>query len=122
MKEGAKLLEGTNDYRAFTEELQPHIENTVRNMRSVKVIQVRDEIRIDIVGTAFLRGMMRRMSGALFEVGKGKRTIESISELLSNQGKGMHRPVVLPAKGLMLMSIRYGRHPKDNRNNETASD
>jgi len=122
MKKAAKLLVGKHDYRAFTEELQPHIDNTCRTMRSVEVNQVQDTIRIDIVGTAFLRGMMRRMSGALFEVGRGRRTIENVGELLTDKRTEMHWPEVLPAKGLTLMAIRYGRHPIDNRENKTASD
>ena len=116
MQNAAKLLEGRHDYRAFTEELQPHIDNTVRTMRTVAVRQVKNELWIDIVGTAFLRGMMRRMSGALLEIGAGKRRIETIPNLLSDQRNGMHWPVVLPAKGLCLMKVRYGNPPKDCRN------
>jgi len=55
MQEAAKLLEGEHDFEAFTEELEETVENTVRNLFSVKVGQLKDEIRIDIVGTAFLR-------------------------------------------------------------------
>ena len=118
MQAAGKLLEGRHDFRAFTEELQPHIDNTVRTMRKVTVRKVRDEVRIEIGGTAFLRGMMRRMSGALLEVGAGKRKMETISELLTEKRSEMHWPVVLPAKGLCLMHIRYGRPPKDCRNKE----
>ena len=121
MQEAAKFLVGKHDYRAFTEELQPHIDNTSRTMRSVTVSQVRDQVFIDIVGTAFLRGMMRRMSGALLEVGRGRRSVQNVADLLTEKRNEMHWPEVLPAKGLTLMAIRYGRHPKDNRNNETAS-
>jgi tRNA pseudouridine38-40 synthase len=113
---GAALLEGRHDFRAFTEELQPDIDNTVRTMRRVTIRQVRNEVWIDIGGTAFLRGMMRRMSGALLEVGAGKRKIETISELLSDRRDRLTWPVVLPAKGLCLMKVRYGNPPKDCRN------
>lgn len=115
MKIGARALVGRHDFRAYTEELDKSTENTFRDMRSVEVSQVRDEVRIDIVGTAFLRGMMRRMSGALMEVGRGKRKVETVGELLTERGMSLHRPVVLPAKGLTLMAVRYGRHPVDNR-------
>lgn len=115
MLQAGRLLEGRHDFRAFTEELQPHIDNTVRTMRRVLVCQVRNEVRIEIGGTAFLRGMMRRMSGALLEIGAGKRNIETIPELLSPRRDGMHWPVVLPAKGLCLLRVRYGNPPKDCR-------
>ncbi len=121
MRLAAKSLVGLHDFRAFTEELQPHIENTMRRLFAVEANRVRDEIRIEIAGTAFLRGMMRRIAGGLFEVGKGSRDPKDIARLLTLERETMHLPVVLPAKGLTLMRVVYGRHPKDNRD-ETASD
>lgn len=115
MKSAAAYLAGRNDYRAFTEELDPSVTNTVRELYSVKVDQCRDEIWIDIVGTAFLRGMMRRMSGALFEIGRGKRPLEEMPMLLDERRNDLNWPVVLPARGLTLMRVRYGRWPRDNR-------
>jgi tRNA pseudouridine38-40 synthase len=117
MKEAGAMLVGTHDFRAFTEELDPGTENTVRTMRSVEVYSApsedaASEIWLDIVGTAFLRGMMRRMAGALLEVGAGRRKLDSVRELLSDQRDQLHWPVVLPAKGLCLMSIRYSDPPR----------
>jgi tRNA pseudouridine38-40 synthase len=117
MTEASKLLVGKHDFRAYTEDLQKHIDNTVRTMRSISVKRVRNEVWIEIGGTAFLRGMMRRMSGALLEVGAGKRKIESITDLLTEKRNDLHWPVVLPAKGLTLLRIRYGNPPKDCRAN-----
>jgi len=115
-----KALEGEHDFRAFTEELRPEVLNTVRKLFSVKVARVGREVRIDIVGTAFLRGMMRRISGGLLEVGRGLRSEADIAALLTREGRAeRHGPEVLPAQGLTLMRIRYGRHPRDVR--ETAS-
>ena len=115
MNAAAGALVGEHDYRAYTEELDPRIANTVRRMREVTVRAVRDEIWIDVQGTAFLRGMMRRMAGALFEVGRGLRTAGSLADMLTEKRTEMHLPVVLPAAGLTLMGVRYGRHPIDNR-------
>src|SRR5262249_37607322 len=52
----AGFLQGAHDFLAYTEELQPEIENTVRTMHSVAVSRVRDEVWLDVKGTAFLRG------------------------------------------------------------------
>jgi tRNA pseudouridine38-40 synthase len=114
MKEGAEFLVGLHDFRGYTEELDPTIENTKRRVFSVSVSNHQDEIWMDVVATAFLRGMMRRMAGVLFEIGKGARPPQDAKRVLEDW-KGMHLPVVLPAKGLTLMKIRYGRHPKDHR-------
>lgn len=116
----ARRLVGEHDFRAFTEELRPEVQNTVRKLFAVEVARVGREVRIDIVGTAFLRGMMRRISGGLLEVGRGLRSEAEIVALLTHEGRADRQgPEVLPAQGLTLMRVRYGRHPRDVR--ETAS-
>jgi tRNA pseudouridine38-40 synthase len=108
MQEGGRALVGEHDFRAFTEELDPSIENTRRTLFSVDVSRSEDEIWLDVVGTAFLRGMMRRMAGALFEIGRGGREVETISGLLEPDVRDdLQWPVVLPARGLTLMEVRY---------------
>jgi len=115
MQQAALALQGDHDFKAFTEELDPGVENTRRILFSLKVKPFRDEVWVDVVGTAFLRGMMRRMAGALLEVGRGYRPVEEVGRLLSEERNNLQWPVVLPARGLCLMRVRYGRHPKDNR-------
>jgi len=120
MKQAATSLIGNHDFLAFTEELDDSVLNTRRTLFKADVKRVRDEVWVDVVGTAFLRGMMRRIAGALLEVGRGKRPVEEVSRLLTLQGQGeLQWPVVLPASGLCLMAVRYGRYPRDNR---TASE
>ncbi|MBS1713696.1 MAG: tRNA pseudouridine(38-40) synthase TruA [Armatimonadetes bacterium] len=114
MQLSALSLVGSHDFFAFTQ-LVPPGANTVRELFSVRVTKVSDEVRIDIVGTAFARGMMRRISGGLVEVGRGAREPGSIARLLvEGRSSPIHRPVVLPAKGLTLMRVRYGRHPREH--------
>ncbi len=117
MQVAGQLLVGRHDFRAYTEELDPMIENTTRKLRSVQIGRRNSEIWIDIVGTAFLRGMMRRMSGVLVEVGSGRRTVKDVADLLTKKRETMQLPVVLPAKGLCLMRVRYGNPLRDNRRN-----
>jgi tRNA pseudouridine38-40 synthase len=120
MQAGAALLQGDHDFRAFTEELEPHVLNTRRVLFRFDVKQSRDEVWVDVVGTAFLRGMMRRMAGVLLEVGRGFRSVEEVSRLLDPEERHhLQWPVVLPACGLCLQRIRYGRHPRDNRTAST---
>ncbi len=117
MQIAGKGLLGRHDFRAFTAELEPWIENTFREMRKIEISRVGKEIRIDIVGTAFLRGMMRRIAGGLMEAGLGKRSCESLHDLtLKPERNEQDLPVVLPASGLMLMKVRYGKKLRDIRN------
>lgn len=109
------LLVGTRDFRAFTAELDPSVDNTVRTLSEVTVTRHPDEVWIDVVGTAFLRGMMRRIAGSLLELGCGRRTLADWTDLVENPDRKHNLPQVLPAHGLTLMRVRYGRHPRDCR-------
>ena len=116
MRTAVKCFLGTHDFRAFTEELDSSVLNTTRTIFRFEVNMKRDEVWVDVVGTAFLRGMMRRMVGAVLEVGRGHRPVEEVSQLLDVKQRDFCQwPVVLPAKGLCLMRVRYGRHPVDSR-------
>lgn len=116
MRESAQKMVGQHDFLAFTQLVDP-AENTVRTIFRFDVRQVRDEIWIDVVGSAYARGMMRRMSGALWEIGRGMRRPETLDELLEQREKNkVHWPTVLPASGLTLMKVRYGRSPQLRRN------
>jgi tRNA pseudouridine38-40 synthase len=115
MNLAAQALVGEHDFRAFSQDLDPSQVNTVRKLYSVEVTRAGNEVRIDIAGTAFIRGMMRRIAGGLMEIGRGRRPASDIATLLSNSRNQVHWPEVLPAKGLTLMRITYGRHPRDHR-------
>lgn len=120
MRKAAALLEGEHDFRAFTEELGPDVLNTRRTLRKVSVWKDSESWHFDVLGTAFLKGMMRRMAGAVLEVGLGRRPTQDIETLLDPERRDrLTWPVVLPAKGLTLLDVRYGPHPKDNRDRET---
>jgi tRNA pseudouridine38-40 synthase len=116
MQLAANYLLGDHDFRAFTEELDSSVLNTRRKLFGVKCRRVRDEVWVDVVGTAFLRGMMRRIAGALLEVGCERRPVEEVGKLLTREGQErIQWPVVLPASGLCLMRVRYDRILKDIR-------
>jgi tRNA pseudouridine38-40 synthase len=116
MQRAASDLVGEHDFLAFSQQIIEG-KSTVRTLYDVSVRQVRDEIWIDIVGSAFVRGMMRRMSGALWDIGRGARPDDEIKRLLGQRVKEQIKwPTVLPACGLTLMKISYGRHPQPQRN------
>ena len=115
MKRAAKQFLGVHDFLAFSQLVEPG-QNTVREIYGFKVSRVRDEVWIDVVGSAFVRGMMRRMSGALWDIGRGAKEPDEIGRLLKKRVKAeIEWPTVLPACGLTLMKVFYGRHPYDRR-------
>jgi tRNA pseudouridine38-40 synthase len=115
MAEAGKSLVGVRDFRAFGEKLKG-VENTVRRMYSLEVRRVRDEVRIRMEASAFVRGMARRIAGGLFEVGTGRRSVEDFVGLVDKRQRDvLPLPVVLPAKGLVLLRVRYGTRLRDVR-------
>ncbi len=113
MQAASKHFIGKHDFLAFSQLLEPW-QTSIRELYEFDVTRVRDEIRIDVVGSAFVRGMMRRMSGAIWEVGRGVREPDDIERLLLlKEKKKINWPAVLPACGLTLMKVYYGRHPRE---------
>lgn len=118
MAETAQAFLGENDFIGFSQQVD-HLANTVRTIRKISVRAVRDEVWVDVVGTAFVRGMMRRIAGSLFEVGRGFAPPENVTRLLHLKDRRRIKfPTLLPAHGLCLMRVRYGRHPSDHRFND----
>jgi tRNA pseudouridine38-40 synthase len=122
MRRGAAKLAGEHDFLAFSQQLAPG-QTAKRRVFAVDVRPVRDEIWIVVKATAYVRGMMRRFSGALYELGKGTREPEDIDRLLDLEGRdNLPWPTVLPAAGLTLLKVSYGRHPSDWRDRLTTED
>lgn len=122
MQQAGNALVGTHDFWCYSEEV-PISANAIRELYALRVTQKQNTVRIDITGNAFMRGMMRRISGGLFEVGAGKRDPDDLQKLLNLESRdAIYRPQVLPARGLCLERIRYKRHYKDFRNEASASD
>lgn len=113
MEQAARALVGRHDFRAFTAELDPNVENTVRELFRAEVRIAGDEVRFLVEGTAFLRGMMRRMAGLILEVGREHRDPGDAARLLA--GEPVASPIVLPAGGLTLLRVTYDRPPRDHR-------
>ena len=57
-------------------------------------------------GDGFLYHMVRILSGTLIEVGRGERSVESVSEALSSLERE-NAGFLAPAKGLTLIEVLY---------------
>ena len=93
----AQTLLGTHDFKVFTV-ADPEVQTTIRTIEAISV--VRDRARVTLTATAdgFLRSMVRRIAGSLIEVGRGKLAKEALFE----QARW-----TAPAKGLILLNVRY---------------
>ncbi len=104
MRDGAKLFLGQHDFSAFCANKNMK-KSTVRYIESFNIHQIGNEIVFTVTGNGFLHHMVRIMVGTLLEVGRGERTVESITELFGAQRADAGE--LLPSCGLCLMEVTY---------------
>ena len=104
MKEAAKLLSGKHDFKAFTSNHRTK-KSTVRTI-DIQITETPEEIVFDYTGDGFLYHMVRILTGTLIEVGEGKRTPQSMEDILKSEERA-NAGVLVPAKGLTLVEVYY---------------
>ena len=100
-----RLLEGEHDFSAFTVELMPEKDH-VRTMYRLELKTFGALACLCFVGNGFLYKMVRSMTGALLEVGRGRIPPERIGEMLRSKNRSMAKDTA-PACGLFLMKVFY---------------
>ena len=104
MNRAAQDFVGAHDYSAFCG--NPKFKkSTVREVYSVEVKAVGNEIQIIARGEGFLYNMVRIMVGTLVEIGRGERSADSIPELFGK--KRAEAGYLVPPQGLCLMEVKY---------------
>lgn len=105
MSEAAAMLVGVHDFAAFAGPMVKAEASTVREMMSLNVRREGEDVLIDAVANAFLPHQVRRITGALVEVGRGRMTAAAFGALLD--GAPASAGPVAPAQGLCLMRVDY---------------
>lgn len=105
MQQAAVYLTGEHDFSSFCG--NPKMKkSTVRRVDEIKIIQKGSYVNLTFHGTGFLQYMVRIMTGTLLEVGYGKRTPESMKELLEKKDRSQ-AGFTAPAQGLCMMKVDY---------------
>jgi len=106
MREASKALLGRHDFACF-QASDCACEHAVREVRRCDVLGEGGG-RIDVVleATAFVKHMVRNITGTLVEVGLGKRTPRSIAELIFTRDRTLAGPTA-PPQGLCLEEVFY---------------
>ena len=60
----------------------------------------------EISGSGFLRHMVRNIVGTLVEIGRGRRPVEWMREVLDGRDRTLAGPTA-PAQGLVLVAVEY---------------
>ena len=106
MAQAAAALVGERDFACF-QAAGSGITDTVRTLRRFDVTGVPGaEIAFEAEGSGFLRHMVRNLVGTLLEVGKGKRSADSMGALLASGDRRLAGPTA-PARGLTLVRVLY---------------
>lgn len=106
MKKCAELFIGTYDFGSFNTSSYEEYPNQVRTIRVFKLKVKKDLLTITVTGNGFLRNQIRIMVGTLIEVGRGKKTIKDVKDMLKHPNKTTKRYNITPS-GLYLKSIKY---------------
>jgi len=87
MREGAALLHGEHDFRSFCVTGSAEGKRTVRHIETIEITSSRElgehAVTLRIAGRSFLHSMVRIVAGTLVEVGKGRRSPESMAHVLT---------------------------------------
>jgi tRNA pseudouridine38-40 synthase len=106
MRRAAAPLVGRHDFAAF-QAADCEARHAVREVTRLDVLGERGG-RIDVVveATAFVKHMVRNVVGTLVEVGLGRRTPESIADVLAGGDRARAGPTA-PPQGLCLEEVFY---------------
>ena len=100
MLRATAALPGRHDFTAFALAGGAHGQ-PFRTVARAEWLEADGELRFEIEGDGFLRGMVRSLVGTLLEVGRGRLSPEAFRELLAGRPRSAAGPTA-PAHGLCL--------------------
>lgn len=120
MQEALDVLKGEHDFKPFQASGAPEGRSTVRRMLEAEItreampnfpgMDLNEQgyfvVRVRVVGTGFLKQMVRGIAGTLLQIGEGRRPSSDMSMILSTLDRTQVGPTA-PSKGLTLERVWY---------------
>jgi tRNA pseudouridine38-40 synthase len=120
MQEAVSYLQGEHDFKAFQAADANPLKSTVRTILEAEVTQEKmpnfpgadlneegySVIRVRLVGTGFLKQMVRGIAGTLLKVGEGRRNPQEMQDILLKKDRSLVGTTA-PPKGLTLERVWY---------------
>jgi tRNA pseudouridine38-40 synthase len=112
MKKAAARFVGIHDFSSFAASTGSEDADKERNMEreifsaELKRSEDGEELWFTVHGRSFLRYMVRKMVGALLEVGRGKLAPDDIDRLYTLRDRSKSGPTV-PPQGLFMVSVDH---------------
>ncbi len=104
MQAASKHFLGTHDFSSFCKKSSD--EDCRRTIWTINFTSSGNKLKITIVGSGFLRYMVRNMVGTLIEVGLEKIAPEKVEAILASKDRRV-AGVKAPANGLYLQKVYY---------------
>lgn len=105
MREAAKKLTGTHDFKSFCG--NKHFKkSSVRTITDITIEESSGKIVLRFSGDGFLQNMVRILTGILVEAGLGVREASSIANILEAKNREAAGRMA-PPEGLFLKEVRY---------------
>ena len=104
MRKGANKLIGIHDFKGFSTKSTK--KSTVREIYKIDIISNNGYVDMLITGNGFLYNMVRIIAGTLYELGTGKRDLESIDAILDRCDRSF-AGITMPPQGLCLINVKY---------------
>jgi tRNA pseudouridine38-40 synthase len=105
IKEGMLYLTGTHDFTSFCS-AKTDVEDKVRTIYEIDVIQNGNEVEFRFVGNGFLYNMVRIIVGTLLDVGRCSIKPHQIKDILKEKDRSLAGKTV-PGHGLYLWKVTY---------------
>ncbi len=106
MNKAAELLKNYSEFGSFCKSHSENKTTICHISKACWIQQCPDEYYFEIVADRFLRNMVRAIVGTLFDVGRGKMTLQQFEEVIQREDRCLAGDSV-PAKGLFLENIEY---------------
>jgi tRNA pseudouridine38-40 synthase len=110
MAQAAACLVGEHDFSAFAVKRSVD-EHPMCLVHRAEVTGDASRVCFDITANRFLHNMVRRLAGALVEVGRGRLQGEDVGRILAGLDAARGGPC-LPAHGLFLVEVGYPADPE----------
>jgi tRNA pseudouridine38-40 synthase len=105
LAEGAKLLEGTHDFRGLAA-ADSSVKDYIRTIEKISLFKKKENLFIEFKGNGFLYNMVRIAVGTLLDLGRGKLKPTVINQILATGDRSLAGPTV-PGHGLFLVKVFY---------------
>ena len=118
METAIKMIKGIVDVRPFTGSWDEN-DDPYRRFDKVSISNYLDMITVEMEASGFVTHQIRRMMGAIVQVGLEEMPIKQFTQLLNNGSIG-EASWMMPSEGLCLISVKYEGFPPEIERNQYA--